>query len=199
MLTSIYCVIRHEGALERIQEVNSGKSMIGRGDDCVIWLPDPHISREHAEISWNGEQASIRDLGSRNGTHIDNQRMHGEAPIKDGVEVRMGPYLLKVCFEIGNAIRCFVNLEASTRTDMCRGKDIVLAEVKPQNLTPAQERVYDALILGLAEKEVAARLNLSVHTVHTHAKAIYRIFAISSRAELVRRWALQQVKKERPS
>ncbi len=192
MLSCIYCVIRHESVLERIHEVETGKAVIGRGDECAIWLPDPHVSREHCVLSWTGEHASILDLGSRNGTHIDGRQVRGEEPLNDAAEIRIGPYLLKVCFEIGDAIRCFVNSEISTCIDAARVADVAAMILKPPDLTPAQCRVYDLLVEGLSEKEVAARLNISIHTVHTHAKAIYKTFAISSRAELVRRWAIQQ-------
>ncbi len=192
MLSCIYCVIRHESVLERIHEVEAGKALIGRGDECAIWLPDPHVSREHCVLSWTGERASILDLGSRNGTHINGRQMRGEEPLNDGAEIRVGPYMLRVCFAVGDAIRCFVNSEISTCVDAARAADVGAMILTPPDLTPAQCRVYDALIEGLSEKQAAARLNISIHTVHTHAKAIYKTFAISSRAELVRRWAIQQ-------
>lgn len=197
MLSCIYCVIKHESVLERIHEVEAGKALVGRGDECAIWLPDPHVSREHCVLNWTGEAASILDLGSRNGTHLNGRQMRGEEPLKDGAEIRIGPYLLKVCFAIGDAIRCFVNSEITTCVDAARVAEVGALILKAPDLTPAQLRVYDALIEGLSEKEVAARLNISIHTVHTHAKAIYKTFAISSRAELVRRWAIQQANMNR--
>ena len=191
MSSSIYCVITHGAVLERIHEVETGKSLIGRCDDSAIWLPDSHVSREHAVLSWNGERAVIQDLGSRNGSHISGRRVCGEEIIPDGAEVKIGPYSLRVCFEIGTAIRCFVNEEASTCVDANFDDHVQKLTVAP-DLTPGQRRVYDAFVEGLSEKEVALRLNISIHTVHTHAKAIYKSFEISSRTELVRRWAAQQ-------
>ena len=52
-------------------------------------------------------------------------------------------------------------------------------------LTPAQRRVLENLLRGLTEKEVAARLNISIHTVHSHVKNLYKIFGVSSRGELI--------------
>jgi DNA-binding NarL/FixJ family response regulator len=52
-------------------------------------------------------------------------------------------------------------------------------------LTPGQSRVFDLLLEGLAEKEIAHRLRRTSNTVHTHVKAIYRVFGVSSRPELL--------------
>lgn len=57
------------------------------------------------------------------------------------------------------------------------------------HLTPAQRRVCDEFLKGHSEKEVAALLKLSLHTVHTHSKAIYKTLAVASRAELLARCA----------
>lgn len=192
MAESVYCVICHEAVLERIHELEPGKSLIGRCDDSQIWLADPHVSREHAIISWNVDRLTVQDLGSRNGTQINGRSIRGEEPLTDGDEVRLGPYIVRVFYEIGDAIRCFVNSEISTCADIIRTSNLELRSLKFPDLTPAQRRVYEGFAEGLSEKEVAARLKISVHTVHTHAKAIYKTFAISSRAELVRRWAAQQ-------
>lgn len=199
MSTSIFCVISHETVLERIHEVESGKALIGRCDDSEIWLPDPRVSREHAVLSWTGDRASVLDLGSRNGTLINGRRIKTEELVGDGSEVRVGPYTLQICFEIGAAIRSFVNSEISTRIDASRPMDPHAKYPTHPDLTPAQRRVYEAFVEGLSEREVGERLKISVHTVHTHAKAIYKTFAISSRAELMRRWAAQQGNDGAPS
>lgn len=52
-------------------------------------------------------------------------------------------------------------------------------------LSKAQQRVYDLAIKGLTEKAIAQQLHRSHHTVHTHLKAIYAKFHVSSRAELL--------------
>ena len=52
-------------------------------------------------------------------------------------------------------------------------------------LTPAQERVFEQLALGLSEKEASTRLHISRHTVHNHIRAIYRAFGVATRSELL--------------
>lgn len=52
-------------------------------------------------------------------------------------------------------------------------------------LTPRQDQTVRFLLFGLGEKQIAARLGVSRHTVHEHVKAIYRDAQVSSRGELL--------------
>ena len=54
-------------------------------------------------------------------------------------------------------------------------------------LSRAQSRVLKFALTGLTEKQIALRLHRSPHTVHSHLRAIYRHFCVSSRAELLAR------------
>jgi hypothetical protein len=48
---------------------------IGRGSNCTLSLSQPEVSRMHAEISWQDESWVIRDLGSTNGTLLNDHRI----------------------------------------------------------------------------------------------------------------------------
>jgi DNA-binding CsgD family transcriptional regulator len=52
---------------------------------------------------------------------------------------------------------------------------------------PRARAILACLLQGDSEKIVAARLALSAHTVHGHVKTLYRVFGVSSRAELLAR------------
>jgi DNA-binding CsgD family transcriptional regulator len=54
-------------------------------------------------------------------------------------------------------------------------------------LSRREHETLACLLTGLSEKQVAARLGLSPHTVHQYVKALYRKLAVSSRAELMAR------------
>ena len=58
-----------------------------------------------------------------------------------------------------------------------------------RGLTPRQQDVLWALRSGDSEKQVAAKLGVSIHTVHVYVKAIYRHFNVNSRGELMSFWA----------
>jgi DNA-binding CsgD family transcriptional regulator len=52
-------------------------------------------------------------------------------------------------------------------------------------LTPRQRETLAYLATGASEKQVAQAMGISVHTVHIHAKQIYRRLNVSSRGELM--------------
>ena len=57
----------------------------------------------------------------------------------------------------------------------------------PAGLTERERQVVESLVEGLSEKRVAAQLGLTVQTVHTHIKSIYRKLQVGSRGELLGR------------
>lgn len=56
------------------------------------------------------------------------------------------------------------------------------------SLTKRQSDVLSNLLFGMSEKEIAATLALSKHTVHQHIKTIYRVTMVRSRSELMARF-----------
>jgi DNA-binding CsgD family transcriptional regulator len=54
-------------------------------------------------------------------------------------------------------------------------------------LQPRLLKVLEELLSGHSEKQVAAKLNYSPHTIHTYVKAIYKHYEVSSRSELLAR------------
>jgi len=65
------------------------KTLIGRGTDCHISLPDPLCSRVHATLTCTPEGWIIRDAESRNGTLVNGQKID-EATVVDGNTIRVG-------------------------------------------------------------------------------------------------------------
>jgi hypothetical protein len=49
--------------------------VLGRSSDCDIQLPDPNVSRRHAEIRRDGDGYLLLDLGSTNGSELNGQRV----------------------------------------------------------------------------------------------------------------------------
>lgn len=52
-------------------------------------------------------------------------------------------------------------------------------------LTPRLSETLNHLLLGRSEKEIAAKLGLSRHTVHTYVTKLYRVHGVDSRAMLM--------------
>jgi hypothetical protein len=66
-----------------------GGATLGRGD-VEIRLEDPFASSRHARISCQGHVAVIEDLGSTNGTYLNNQPLTGPQPLHEGDMIRIG-------------------------------------------------------------------------------------------------------------
>lgn len=67
-------------------------TLVGRSSRCDLRLDDPRVSAEHAVIRWHGGRWLIRDLGSRNGTLVQGQRLQGgvAVPLEVGADLRFG-------------------------------------------------------------------------------------------------------------
>ncbi len=66
------------------------QSSIGRSSDNDIPIPDPEVSRRHAQITQSGSQYSINDLGSTNGTFVNEQRVEQPTLLQSGDSIRLG-------------------------------------------------------------------------------------------------------------
>jgi hypothetical protein len=62
---------------------------LGRGD-VEIQLEDPFASSRHAQISREGHVVVIEDLGSTNGTYLNDEPLSGPQPLHDGDRIRIG-------------------------------------------------------------------------------------------------------------
>lgn len=69
-----------------LRRVNS----LGRHPNNSIQLLDKILSKEHCIIELRGTQFWLRDLGSLNGTFINNERVRGEVPLSHGDEISLG-------------------------------------------------------------------------------------------------------------
>ena len=74
----------------------SGENIVGRPAQGVVGLDAPTVSRRHARVVINGTDATLEDLGSKNGTWLGNTRLVAPAKMKDGDRVRLGSVLVTV-------------------------------------------------------------------------------------------------------
>ncbi|QDU26820.1 ABC transporter ATP-binding/permease protein [Anatilimnocola aggregata] len=74
-------------------------STVGRGRDCSIMLRHPLVSRQHCEIFEASGALMVRDLGSLNGTFVNNQRIEGDAPLHSGQLLTIGTVTFRAMYE----------------------------------------------------------------------------------------------------
>ncbi|MBK5237973.1 MAG: FHA domain-containing protein [Actinomycetales bacterium] len=73
--------------------IDADTTTAGRHPNADIFLDDVTVSRRHAEFCRNGTEFEVRDLGSLNGTYLENERIE-RSPLSDGDEVQVGKYRL---------------------------------------------------------------------------------------------------------
>ncbi len=157
-----------------------GTFIVGRDSTCDLVLSDTSVSRRHAEIVIDEHSLTVRDLTSKNGTFVDNERIESHV-VQTGEQVRFG----SVSFIVAtNGLECgFSDSDAETQSvddvSSTTGND-------PGGLlTPAEFRVFELLLEGNAEKKIAQQLQVSRHTVHNHVRRIYEALRVHSRSELL--------------
>ena len=65
-------------------------TVIGRGKGATVLLQHPLVSRQHCEITEQDGQLMVRDLGSLNGTFINNARLTEPTPLPSGDLLSIG-------------------------------------------------------------------------------------------------------------
>ena len=73
----------------RTYDLSPGSHVIGRGQDSSFRLPDTGVSRRHLEIKWDGQTATLSDLGSTNGTTVNGNPVQ-TWQLGDGDVIRVG-------------------------------------------------------------------------------------------------------------
>ncbi len=90
------CLIQYSGdALGRRYFLDEPEVAIGRAATNTIVIADGGVSRVHARCIGIGETIELEDLGSRNGTFINDRRLQSRMLLRDGDVVRLGTVLLK--------------------------------------------------------------------------------------------------------
>jgi predicted component of type VI protein secretion system len=74
--------------------------LIGRSSDAALKIPHESVSREHCRIyEFDGELA-VRDLGSRNGTYVNGQRIDRPTFLSPGDELTIGGITFRANYQI---------------------------------------------------------------------------------------------------
>jgi pSer/pThr/pTyr-binding forkhead associated (FHA) protein len=71
--------------------INSPETTIGRSSDNDVVLDDVTVSRKHANIRRAGERFELIDLGSLNGTYVNNNSI-ARATLNSGDEIQFGKF-----------------------------------------------------------------------------------------------------------
>ena len=121
------------------------KTLIGRGTDCHISLPDPLCSRVHATLTCTPDGWVIRDAESRNGTLVNGQKID-EATVVDGNTIRVGSHEFE--------------FHESEEPPTAKGDDPQLMQTIVQDMPIAVQESHEEALAGLPSTEQVKELML---------------------------------------
>ncbi|MCP3696012.1 MAG: FHA domain-containing protein [Planctomycetaceae bacterium] len=75
------------------------KFLVGRGEECHLRPKSPAISRHHCAILTANGQVAVKDLGSKNGTFVNEQRIEGIQTVNSGDIVAFGPLTFEIVID----------------------------------------------------------------------------------------------------
>jgi hypothetical protein len=73
-----------------------GTLVLGRSSSADLRLPHASISRRHARLQRRGERFFLEDLGSQNGTYLEEERLSAEREVLLGQRIHIGPAVLRL-------------------------------------------------------------------------------------------------------
>jgi pSer/pThr/pTyr-binding forkhead associated (FHA) protein len=127
------------------------ESTIGRSTSNSIVLPFAEISRKHARVWQEEESTFLEDLGSTNGTFVNDTRLTGRVALYDGDEIQIGDaFRLLVASPEGLTRPISGPSAASVQSPQAANEQSVFSEVVPSSEIPTPR---PPLYINLEERE----------------------------------------------
>ncbi len=80
---------------KKVIPLTKAATTLGRGKECDLRIPLDSCSRQHCQITMQENVLRVKDLGSSNGTFVNNQRIE-EAGLAAGDRLTIGPVVMTV-------------------------------------------------------------------------------------------------------
>jgi pSer/pThr/pTyr-binding forkhead associated (FHA) protein len=139
-----------EGSLAGLKiPIEKRSVVIGRGgasQPCDIVIPERQVSRQHSEIYLDQGRYFVRDLGSKNGTYVNGESLHGDVELHDEDEIQIA-LCERIRFIGTDATLPLGEIHSGRELRVDRQSRRVLVgsvEVEPP-LSPAQYRLLELL------------------------------------------------------
>jgi DNA-binding CsgD family transcriptional regulator len=175
---------REHGHVQWSLALQNGEYRLGRSPACDIHIRDPAISRAHAELTVSHGRCTVRDLGSRNGTMVNDERVQERALVV-GDCLRLGSVVLNICSS-ADVHRWGDEADLTPAVD---GNGNGCSGELMRRLTGAEQAVLSLLLTGLSQKQIASVRGVTYPTVHEQVQTIYTVFSVHTRPELMARCA----------
>ena len=95
-MNALELLIEPPGTAPTAHRCEADSLVVGRTDKADIPVSDPSVSRRHARLFRRDDRWFVEDLGARNGTLLNDERVTGTAALKPGDRIRVGDTVLRV-------------------------------------------------------------------------------------------------------
>jgi sigma-B regulation protein RsbU (phosphoserine phosphatase) len=95
-VSTIHLRIEPPGSPASDRDCVDGSLTFGRGGGADVVINDDSMSRSHARLVYEGQVWFIEDLGARNGTFVNGERLEGRRPVAYGDILKMGATVVRV-------------------------------------------------------------------------------------------------------
>jgi pSer/pThr/pTyr-binding forkhead associated (FHA) protein len=129
--------------------------LIGRHLQCQLRPSNPLISDRHCALLRREGKAFLRDLGSTNGTFVNDRQIKGKIELLDGDELRVGPLAFTVRCEAAAPIARPTPLPPTRDATQKRGVPAARQAPAPEPEQPAGEEDAAALLLSMQDEGAA--------------------------------------------
>lgn len=152
MAFTIHIATQSDGTSSQFQ-VENGSYFIGRSTSCKICLPYPDVSERHALLMINGDNVTIQDIHSSNGTYVNGIAINEPVSLASDSIIQIGSTILRVSQFI---------IQNTQPTDKPINKPTNKAITQPNNqpINPLLRQAKEQI-----QKELIARLDLKRLTV----------------------------------
>ena len=89
-------VLNERGGKAQTHSLNGDQLQIGRAEACQVQLDDTYVSQFHARIYRRDGSWFVEDLGSTNGTYLNQRRLTAPAEVRAGDRIRIGKTTLEL-------------------------------------------------------------------------------------------------------
>ena len=93
-MAKLYLKFEQNGQVLKEVFLSLAATTIGRLPDNSVQIDNLAVSGHHARITWEKDHYIVEDLGSLNGTYVNNERV-GKATLKNGDQVKIGKHLVE--------------------------------------------------------------------------------------------------------
>jgi hypothetical protein len=92
--SSASLVVRQGAQVGKTFPLTDDVVVVGREEGAGVSIHDPEVSRRHARISWQAGRYILEDLGSTNGTYLNDERVTTPQSLQPGDTIGMGQTVL---------------------------------------------------------------------------------------------------------